>query len=86
MQGTITAGLVLPLTACGSGMSGEYPVKSGIMQYDFKSDGKVCVTTSGIESAGGYEIDDGKRIVSGNMVLQIKDDDSLIGPLGPVLG
>jgi len=88
MQASITAGLMLLLTACGSGLSGQYSDKSGIMQYDFKTDGKVYVTTLGIQSAGEYEIDDDKLIIkgnNGNMVLQIKEDDTLIGPMGLVL-
>ena len=88
IQALITAGLVLLLTACGSGLSGQYSDNSGIMQYDFKSDGKVYVTTLGIQSAGEYEIDDDKLIIrgnNGNMVLQIKEDDTLIGPMGLVL-
>jgi hypothetical protein len=88
MQASITAGLALLLTACGSGLSGQYSDNSGIMQYDFKSDGKVYVTTLGIQSAGEYEIDDDKLIIrgnNGNMVLQIKEDDTLIGPMGLVL-
>jgi hypothetical protein len=55
------------------------------MQFDFKSNGKVCVTTLGIQSAGEYEIDDDRLIVkgnNGNMVLQIKVDDTLTGPPG----
>jgi hypothetical protein len=88
MKITITAGLMLLLTACSSGLSGQYSDNSGIMQYDFRSDGKVYVTTLGIQSAGEYEIDDDKLIIrgnNGNMVFQIKEDDTLIGPMGLVL-
>jgi len=88
MQASITAGLMLLLTACGSGLSGQYSDNSGIMQYDFKTDGKVYVTTLGIQSAGEYEIDDDKVIIrgnNGNIVFQIKEDDTLIGPMGLVL-
>ncbi len=79
---------MLLLTACGSGLSGQYSDKSGIMQYYFKSDGKVYVTTLGIQSAGEYEMDDDKIIVKGNkgnMVFQINQDDTLIGSMGLVL-
>jgi hypothetical protein len=88
MRVTITAGFMLLLAACGSGLSGQYTDNAGIMLYDFKSDGKVYVTTLGIQSAGEYEIDDDKLIIrgnNGNMVLQIKEDDTLIGPMGLVL-
>jgi len=88
MQASITAGLMLLLTACGSGLSGQYSDNSGIMQYDFKTNGKVYVTTLGIQSAGEYEIDDDKVIIrgnNGNIVFQIKEDDTLIGPMGLVL-
>jgi hypothetical protein len=87
MRVTITAGLML-LTACGSGLSGQYSDNAGIMQYDFRSDGRVYVTTLGIQSAGEYEIDDDKVIIrgsNGNVVFQLKEDDTLIGPMGLVL-
>jgi len=84
----IMAGFMLLLTACGSGLSGQYSDNSGIMQYDFRSGGKVYVTTLGIQSAGEYEIDDDKLIIrgnNGNMVLQIREDGTLVGPMGLVL-
>ena len=84
----LTMSWPLLMTACGSGLSGRYSDNSGIMQYDFRSDGKVYVTTLGIQSAGEYEIDDDKLIIrgkNGNMVLQIREDDTLIGPMGLVL-
>ena len=46
------------------------------------------MTTLGIQSAGEYEIDDDKVIIrgsNGNVVFQLKEDDTLIGPMGLVL-
>ena len=85
---SLMAGLTLLLTACGSGLSGEYSDKAGMLQYDFRSDGKVYMTTLGIQVAGEYEIDDDKVIIqgsNGNMVFELRDDGTLAGPLGVVL-
>ncbi len=75
------------LTACGSSLSGEYTDEMGIMSYEFKSDGKVYMTTMGIQVAGEYEIDKEKIIVEGphgNMVFERKED-QLVGPMGLLL-
>jgi hypothetical protein len=85
---TLLTGLALLLTACGSRLSGQYSDKSGMLQYDFRSDGKVYMSTLGIQTAGEYEIDDDKVILkgsNGNMVLEIQDDGTLTGPMGMVL-
>lgn len=85
---SIMGALALLLTACGSGLSGEYSDQAGMLQYDFKSDGKVYMTTFGIQVASEYRVDDDKVIIqgsNGNMVLDMKDDGTLSGPLGMVL-
>jgi hypothetical protein len=85
---TFSAGLALLLAACGSRLSGEYTDKSGLLRYDFKSGGKVYMTTLGVQVAGDYRVDDDKVIIqgsSGNMVLDIRGDGTLSGPLGMVL-
>jgi hypothetical protein len=59
-----------------------------MLQYDFKSDGKVYMSTLGIQTAAEYEIDDDKVIIKGrkgNLVLDLKADGTLSGPLGMVL-
>jgi hypothetical protein len=85
---TFAAGLVLMLTACGSRLSGEYSDESGIFRYDFKSGGRVYMSTLGVQVAGEYKVDDNKVIIegrNGNMVLDIREDGTLSGPLGMVL-
>lgn len=79
--------MTLLLSACGSGLSGEYSDEMGMMKYEFESDGKVYMTTMGMKVAGEYEIDDGNVIVKGphgNLVFERKDD-TLIGPMGLTL-
>jgi len=56
--------LALVLAACGGGVSGEYTDESGMFTYNFKSGGKVEVTTNvfGMVQTQemDYEVEDGK--------------------------
>lgn len=72
------------LAACGGGIAGEYRDELGTVRYEFAGDGRVYMSVLGIESAGEYEVD-GERILlsgpSGSIVLT-RDGDALIGPMG----
>lgn len=72
------------LAACGGGLSGKYEDALGTTRYEFTGDGRVYMSVLGIESAGQYEVD-GERILlsgpNGSLVLS-RDGDELIGPMG----
>jgi hypothetical protein len=76
--------LLLLLTGCSSGLSGEYTDENGIMSYEFQTDGKVFMKMMGMQFAGEYEIDENKVIVkgpNGNLVFE-REGDILKGPMG----
>lgn len=73
------------LSACGSGVEGTYSDEQGIIEYTFKSDGKVHFSTMGVETELTYKVDGDKvKIISplGNQILTLVDDGSLKGPMG----
>ncbi len=60
----------------------------GVSKYTFKSNGKVIVDTVGFASELSYEVDDKNVKISGpqgNLIMTIKDDKSIEGPLGLLL-
>lgn len=75
----------LLLTACGGGVSGEYTDDSGMFTYNFKSGGKVEMTTNvfGVVQTQemDYEVDDGKVKLGPKggpqQVIDIDDDGCL---------
>lgn len=78
----------LLLTACGSGMDGTYSDQLGMTTYSFKPDGKVVLEVLGTATELSYELDGEKlKIVSpqGNLIMTVKDKDSIVGPMGMVL-
>lgn len=80
-------GLVcLGLAACGKQLDGRFEDKLGVQSYEFKSGGKVYVSTVGFTQEAQYKVEDGKvKIGKGDgseLILDLKDDNTLIGPLG----
>ena len=81
---TVLLVLLLLITGCSSGLSGEYTDENGLMSYEFQSDGKVFMKMMGMQFAGEYEIDENKVIVkgpNGNLVFE-REGDILKGPMG----
>jgi len=78
--------LVMLISACSSGLDGTYTDGSGMVEYQFNTDGKVAMTTLGIETVLDYEIDGDKLKIhsSGNtnLVFTINEDGTLAGPMG----
>ena len=76
----------LYLGGCSSGISGEYGGDDCIYGMNFKSDGKVYITTTLLgmtspESAGTYEVDGERVIVRGvneQSIVFRKREDSLV--------
>ena len=88
MKKLVLACCVLLLTACGSKLDGTYADQMGMSKYTFKSNGKVVVDTFGFASELLYEVDGDKLKIDGpqgNMLLTIKDDGTINGPMGIVL-
>lgn len=76
------------LSACGSPVEGTYSDAMGLTSYTFKDDGKVYVSTMGTETELSYSVEDDKVTIGGpdtNVVLTLKDDGTLEGPLGMTL-
>ncbi|MDH4394297.1 MAG: hypothetical protein QE278_01335 [Limnobacter sp.] len=78
--------MALALTACGKSLSGKYKDQLGIQTYEFKSDGKVYMSTMGITQEAQYKVEDGKVKIQqadgGNVIFDLKDDGTIAGPLG----
>jgi outer membrane lipopolysaccharide assembly protein LptE/RlpB len=78
--------MALALTACGKSLDGKYKDQLGIQTYEFKSDGKVYMSTMGITQEAKYSVEDGKvKIIQpdgGNIIFDLKDDGTISGPLG----
>ena len=73
------------LAACGKGFSGKYVDGSGMMSYDFKSNGKVIYSAMGINIESDFEVKgkDLKLNMQGaKMILHIEQDGSIKGPMG----
>ena len=76
----------LLLSACGSKLDGTYADESGMMNYTFKSNGKVSQSAMGTEVEMNYEVDGNKIKVlmpqGVSMVMTLQDDGSIKGPMG----
>lgn len=79
-------GMALALTACGKSLDGKYKDQLGIQTYEFKSDGKVYMSTMGITQEAKYTVEDGKVKIQqadgGSIIFDLKDDGTIAGPLG----
>ena len=88
MRKLILSCCVLVLTACGSRIDGTYADQMGLAKYTFKSNGKVIVETFGIATELLYEVDGDQLKINGaqgNLLLTLKNDDTINGPMGMVL-
>jgi hypothetical protein len=77
--------LLILLSACGTGLSGEYVSTDGAASYNFESGGRVHISYRGIEAESTYEIYDRKIRVEtprGRQVFILLDDGSLQGARG----
>lgn len=78
--------MAVALTACGKSLNGKYKDQLGIQTYEFKSDGKVYMSTMGITQEAKYTLEDGKVKIQqadgGNIIFDLKEDGTIAGPLG----
>lgn len=78
--------VAVALTACGKSLDGKYKDQLGIQTYEFKSDGKLYMSTMGITQEAKYTVEDGKVKITqadgGNIIFDLKEDGTIAGPLG----
>lgn len=77
--------LLILLSACGRGLSGEYVSTDGSASYQFESGGRVHISYRGAKAESTYEIYDRKIRVEtprGRQVFILLDDGSLQGARG----
>ena len=78
--------LTLLLAACGSNIEGTYSDKFGLVDYEFRSGGKVYMRTLGTETEMKYSVDGDKVTIElpqggGNQVFTRLENGHLQGPL-----
>ncbi|HRE18440.1 MAG TPA: hypothetical protein PLW86_15450 [Rhodocyclaceae bacterium] len=73
------------LSACGSKIEGTYSDQLGLVDYEFRSGGKVYMRTLGTETALNYSVDGDKVTIElpqgGNQVFTLLENGHLQGPL-----
>lgn len=88
MKKTLLVTLTILLCACGSRVSGTYKDAMGVTSFTFNSNGKVAMTTLGIETQMDYRVE-GDKVKIGSeknaLVLTRLDDGSLQAPMGVTL-
>lgn len=86
MKWLAVLGMAVALTACSKSLNGKYKDQLGIQTYEFKSDGKVYMSTMGITQEAKYTLEDGKVKIQqadgGNIIFDLKEDGTIAGPLG----
>ncbi len=72
------------LDLCGSGLSGEYTDEMGLTHYQFEPDGRVFVSVLGTTSAGQYELDGDRVLLTGpqGTLVLTRRGENLEGPMG----
>jgi len=72
----------LTLAACGESFSGTYADPSGIQKYKFNSNGKVTISSIGIEQTANFKKDGNTLRLTGDgnvtMVFDIKDNNTIV--------
>lgn len=86
MKNLLTIAALLVLAACGSNIEGTYSDKFGIVDYEFRSGGKVYMRTLGTETELQYRVDGNKVTIelpqgAGNQVFTRLENGHLQGPL-----
>ena len=77
---------IILLSACGSKLDGTYADEYGMMNYTFKSNGKVIQSAIGMEMEMKYEVEGDKVKIlmpqGVNMVFTMQDNETIQGPMG----
>lgn len=85
MKKSLLIATLLLLSACGSNIEGTYSDKFGLVDYEFRSGGKVYMRTLGTETELKYSVDGDKVTIElpqgGNQVFTRLENGHLQGPL-----